>query len=76
MKLRSYSFVRRLGVLALLAGVLAACTTPAPVRPTPRFAYKQYPPITLNVASIQVLEQYASPLRAPNAEHVMPLPLF
>jgi hypothetical protein len=60
-------------LIAVLA--LAACTVPAPQRPMPKFAYKQYPPTYLSVANIQVVESYAMPAADPHVEHLMPLPL-
>lgn len=59
----------------IAAALLTACTVDAPARPQPRFTYKQYPPVLVNVANIQVVEQYVSPAQKPNVEHLMPLPL-
>ncbi len=38
--------------------------------PAPNF--KRYQPIYMNVSGIEVLEEYKSPMRAPNVEHTMP----
>lgn len=62
--------------LALAAVLLvAACanTTTVP-RPVPNYAYKKYPPVLVDVASIQVVD-YSPGMRAPNVEHLMPQPL-
>ena len=63
-------------LIALMAVLLVAgCTMDAPVRPMPRFAYKQYPATNLNVAAIDVQEDYRMPMQNPNVEHLMPQPL-
>ena len=64
-------------ILTILAAVvmLASCTMDAPVRPIPRFSYKQYPATNVNVASVEVREDYRMPMQNPNVEHLMPLPL-
>jgi hypothetical protein len=63
---------RLLPLLALLA--LAACDTAAPPKPGfPQITFGHLPPIALDVAQIQVEEQYAPPLAAPNVEHLMPV---
>ena len=61
--------------LITTAFLIAACanTTTGP-RPTAHYAYKQYPPIMVNVASVQVVD-YMPSMRAPNVEHLMPQPL-
>lgn len=55
--------------------LFTACVTSAPPRPMPQYTYNKYPPMTLNVASIQVVDGYNSPLQHPNVEHTMPDPL-
>ena len=62
-------------VLALLAlFFMAACDTAAPPKPSfPQITFAHLPPIGLDVAQIQVEEQYAPPLREPNVEHAMPV---
>jgi hypothetical protein len=63
-------------VLVLMALVfVAACTMTSASRPQPRFAYKQYPATRINVANIEVRENYTMPMQAPNVEHLMPLPM-
>lgn len=50
---------------------ITACTAPAPSSP-PAPGFTQYPVININVANIELVEAYQSPLRTPNIEHVMP----
>lgn len=63
---------RLLAAFALLA--LAACDTAAPPKPGfPQITFAHLPPIGLDVAQIQVEEQYVPPQAAPNVEHAMPV---
>ena len=61
--------------LIALTAALAACTMTNEKRPQPHYAYKDYPPTVLGVATIQVIQEYAMPSRDPNVEHLMPQPL-
>jgi len=67
--------MKKLVFATAFALAVAACanTTTVP-RPVPHYTYTQYPPVMLNVASIQVID-YTSPMQAPNVEHLMPQPL-
>lgn len=60
-------------ILLTLAGVLAlgACAKDSPVD-YPPLNFTRYQPIHLNVASIEFVNEYKSPLRSPNVEHLMP----
>jgi hypothetical protein len=62
---------RFLAAFALLG--LAACGTPPPKPGFPQITFSHLPPIQLDVAQIQVVEQYTPPQRAPNVEHAMPV---
>ena len=62
---------RLLAALALLG--LAACGSAPPKPGFPQITFSHLPPIQLDVAQIQVVEQYAPPLREPNVEHAMPV---
>lgn len=70
--------MNRIGHIASLAAVamillLAGCQ--APQRPAyPELTYGHLPQIRLNVAAIDVVEDYQPPLRAPNVEHLAPVP--
>lgn len=59
-------------LICLLPLLLAACLDMgAPPQPAP-LSFRQFQPIYLKVAQIDVLEEYQSPGRAPNVEHLMP----
>ncbi len=58
----------------IAGGVLTACQNAPP--PRPRYAditFSQYPPINLDVAQIEVVNDYTPPLRPPNVEHLFPV---
>jgi len=56
-----------------LAALLAGCQTPQ--KPAyPELTFGHLPKIRLNVATIDVTEEYKPPLRLPNVEHLSPLP--
>ena len=59
------TFTRFFLLLPLLA--MAACSSPE-IEPRKKLGFKQYPPINLNVASVEVKEEYQSPLSHPNVE--------
>lgn len=59
-------------IVSITASLLiSACTTPAPPS-TLQLSFTQYPAINLDVSSIELVEDYKSPLRSPNVEHLMP----
>jgi|APSaa5957512535_1039671.scaffolds.fasta_scaffold21293_4 hypothetical protein len=66
---------RLLSVLPALCIVflLSACESPLPVVNYPDLRFDHLPMIELNVAQIEVVEHYRSPLKAPNVEHELPL---
>jgi len=61
--------------LALLAVVVlpAACAAPPPVR-LPDMTFTDRPRFLLDVAQIQVVDQYQPTFRLPNIEHQVPVP--
>lgn len=66
---------RRLLVVSLAcAGLVAACESapPRPVFPDLRFTTE--PPIRLTVGRIDIENDYQPPYRAPNVEHLFPVP--
>ncbi len=55
----------------IISFFVSACSTPA--APAPQtLSFTGYPPINLDVGNIEVAEDYKSPQRAPNVEHLMP----
>ena len=67
--LRWFSRLTWLGACLWLAG----CETPLPEVLYPDLRFSHLPPIQLNVARIDVVDGYQSPLREPNVEHKLPL---
>jgi hypothetical protein len=64
----------RAALAASFAAVLAGCAAPPP-RPTfPDIRFTDEMPLQLDVASIDVVDAYAMPYRAPNVEHLFPVP--
>jgi hypothetical protein len=61
-------------MLALLAVVvLPACASPAPVR-LPDMTFTDRPRFLMDVADVQVVDQYQPPFRLPNIEHQVVVP--
>lgn len=56
-----------------VACLLCACSTAQEMlRPQP-ISFTQYPLIQLNVANIEIKDEYTSPQQKPNVEHLMPV---
>lgn len=62
--------ILRLPFFAAMLLIFASCDSPPPAGPSLNF--KRYQPIYMNVSGIDVQEEYRSPGRAPNVEHLMP----
>ncbi|MHA1567095.1 MAG: hypothetical protein ACTSX7_17425, partial [Alphaproteobacteria bacterium] len=62
----------RIGILAILAGILAACSTVVATPGFPELTYSHLQPIRLDVSTIEIVDAYAAPLREPNVEHRAP----
>jgi hypothetical protein len=60
------SLLKKLALLAVV--VLPACAAPAPVR-LPDMTFSDRPRFLLDVADVQVVDQYQPPFRLPNIEH-------
>lgn len=58
-------------LLPLLLLLLPACIDLSVPAGGPAPSFKRYQPIYMNVSGIEVLEEYKSPMRAPNVEHTM-----
>lgn len=64
---------RLLALAGLALAVLAGCTSPPP-RPT--FAdlrFTDEPPLRLDVAAVEVRDEYQAPFKAPNVDHLFPV---
>lgn len=63
-----------LAVSCALFAALTACKSAPPPRPSfPDITFTHEQPIRLNVARIEVVDEYAPPLAAPNVEHLFPI---
>jgi len=69
----------RLSTLSLVAGlalcVLAGCNSPPPAPTFADIRFNKEPPIALNVANIQVVDEYPAQLDPPHVEERLPVPL-
>ena len=60
-------------VLGTVLAVVAGCSSPPP-RPTyPDIRFTTEAPIRLDVATLDVREEYQPPMRAPNVDHLFPV---
>ncbi len=64
------SLLKKLALLAVV--VLPACAAPAPVR-LPDMTFTDRPRFLLDVAQVQVVDQYQPTFRLPNIEHQVPV---
>lgn len=65
----------RILVLFAAALGLAACqTTPVAPPKFPELTWQHLPPFNLSVARVEVVTEYQPPLKAPNVDHLFPLP--
>ena len=62
------------GLPAVLALALAACETPVQVQKFPEMTFAHLAPISLDVASVEVVARYQPPMKAPNVDHLVPAP--
>ena len=63
--------ISRFSLFLVLASLLGACSdNDAPASAALNFT--RYQPIYMSVSNIEVVEEYKSPMRAPNVEHQMP----
>ena len=58
----------------LIALALAACQTPPPVQRLPELTYGHLERLNLDVAAIEVVSEFRSPMQAPHVEHLFPTP--
>ena len=52
---------------------VTSCAVPAPPAAYPEITFSHLPPIRLNVAEVEIVENYVPPLHAPHVEHQFPL---
>ena len=62
---------KRIGIILLGALALGSCSDESPVD-FPPLSFTRYQPIYLNVSRVEFVNEYKSPLRPPNVEHLMP----
>lgn len=67
---------RTIAAAAALAGLaaIAACETPAPASKLPELTFAHLPTLRIPVQRIEVVNRYVAPMRAPNVEHLFPVP--
>ncbi|MDA0786919.1 MAG: hypothetical protein O3B37_11590 [Proteobacteria bacterium] len=68
-----YRFNRRTALAGLSGLVLAGCTTPAPAPRYPELTFTHLPPIRLDAATLEIVDEFKSPFATPNVEHLMPV---
>ena len=71
-RLSGRAFTRSLGLAALAMLALSACQQAPPPPRFPPLSFRTGTPITLDVRSVDVRDEYNPPLRAPNVEHQFP----
>lgn len=60
-------------LILVLALVLSACTTSAPVQRFPEMTFRNLPPIRLDVGRIEVVSEFRPAAQAPHIEYDMPI---
>jgi hypothetical protein len=60
--------------ILVLGLALAACAPPPPEPLYPQITFRNLAPFRLAVASVELVEAYQPPLRAPHVEHESPVP--
>ena len=65
---------RRCVLASLVALVLAACQTPPPAQRLPELTYGHLDRLNLDVAALEVVSEFRSPMKAPHVEHLFPTP--
>ena len=69
--LRSVAF--RIGLLTLFGALLSACAATPERQVFPELNFNHVSQILLDVSEVRVVNEYRSPLKAPNVEHEMPV---
>ncbi len=68
-----FTWLRSITVALCLGLSLAACESPLPAVEYPELRFSHLPVINLDVASIEVIEEFRSPLQPPHVEHDLPM---
>lgn len=58
---------------AALPWLVTACDTPNPAVTFPELTFAHRPAINLNVAKIEIINEYRMPFETPNVEHLVPI---
>jgi hypothetical protein len=61
-------------IVLAAAGLAAACAPTRPPQPVPTLAFPQRPPVALDVARVEVVNDYVSPMASPHVEQFAPTP--
>ncbi len=69
--LRSIAF--RIGLVAFVGAVLSACAATPERQVFPELNFNHVSQINLDVSEVRIVNEYRSPLKAPNVEHEMPV---
>ncbi len=64
--------MKKLFALFTLLCISACASGTTQPTPLPPLTFSKYAPLNVNVAKIEVMEEYRSPMRTPNVEHLMP----
>lgn len=72
-KARSGFHRRTFLAIAALPWLLAACDTPNPAVKFPELTFAHKPTIQLNVAKIEIINEYKMPFEKPYVEHLVPI---
>ena len=62
----------RIVTVALVAGFLSACETPANAPTWPELTWGHLAPITFKAGSVEFVDNYVAPLKSPNLDHEFP----
>lgn len=65
--------IRNIAILSIM-GLIASCSsTPQPLPNYPPVRFTNEAPFNLQVANVQIVQQYNAPMKAPNVDHLSPV---